>query len=520
MAAVSVCVALAAEVACGGGDNSGVPDTPKGTLVMGPQEACSMDLATTPPDVTIFGAAAGDYLADRFSLATGDFNDDGLADVLVGSPLADGPADSRENAGEAYIIFGSARAPAGIDLLEGSAVNVLGENPGDNLGFTVAAGDVNGDGRDDAIVGARFASTADAATAGKAYVFFGGQDLAGVLDTAAGQEDARIIGRAGDFLSMALATGDVNNDDIDDILLGATGMGGPDSGRPSAGGVDVILGSTNLAATDLRQGSPFFRVHGATAGDSIPNHLAAGDLDGDGRAELIIGGPLVDADQREDAGAVYIVPVPKDGGELDLAGESGFERITGGARKDMLGFQVAAGDINDDGVADVIIGARDADGVGDVINNAGEVHLVFGGGHLPKSRDLIDSPSDVLISGGDPTDSVGFSVGTGDVNGDGVTDVLTGAPVAGGCANARLDAGDAYAVFGRNDWPEGITLKGAGDLTFLGAEEGDELGFSIASGDFNGDGVADVMLGALQADGPDNSRPDGGELYIILSEKS
>jgi hypothetical protein len=105
------------------------------------------------------------------------------------------------------------------------------------------------------------------------------------------------------------------------------------------------------------------------------------------------------------------------------------------------------------------------------------------------------------------------------VNGDGITDIVTGAPVADSCNNEREDGGDAYAVFGRADWPQGIALQGAGDLTYLGEEPGDDLGFSVATGDFNGDGVADVMLGALQADGPDNSRPDAGELYIILSTR-
>ena len=504
--------------ACGGsGDEP--PPVPQETLVLGPQEACAQDIAATPPDVTVYGAGAGDYLADRFSLASGDFNDDGFADALVGAPLGDGPDESRENAGEAYIILGSSQPATTVDLAQGAPVTIVGENAGDNLGFTVAAGDVNGDGRDDAIVGARFASTGEAQAAGKAYVIFGREDLSGRFDTATGAQDATIIGRSGDYLGIALATGDVNNDDIDDILLGASGMAGPNGDRPTSGGVVIVLGSTGLAATDLRQTDPFFRVFGAASGDNLPNHLGAADLDGDGRAELIIGAPLVDGEQREDAGAAYLVPVPADGGELDLAGRSGFEQITGGTRKDMLGFQVAAGDVNDDGVSDAIIGARDADGVGDAINNAGEVHVLFGGDRIPGARDLLNDKTDVIVAGGDANDSVGFSVAEGDVNGDGITDVLIGAPVADSCDNTRPDAGDAYAILGRTDWPEGITLKGAGNMTFLGAEEGDELGFSIAAGDFNGDGLADVMLGALQADGPGNARLDGGELYIILSVK-
>ena len=514
---VALALGLAILAACGGDD--GAPTVPEGTLVLGPQETCSRDLAAAPPDVRVFGATAGDYLADRFSLAAADFNADGFADALVGAPLADGPDGSRENSGEAYIIFGSAEPAATVDLAQGAGVTVTGENPGDNLGFTVAAGDVNGDGRDDAIIGARFASTATAPAAGKAYVVLGRQGLSGVFDTANGDQDATITGRAGYYLTIALAAGDIDGDSIDDIVLGAGGMAGPANDRPTAGGAVVVLGSAGLGDTDLGRATPFFRVYGASSGDNLPNHLATGDLDGDGRVELIIGGPLVDAELREDAGAAYIVPVPEDGGEVDLAADRGFQRVTGGARKDMLGFEVAAGDVNGDGVTDAIIGARDADGPGDELNNAGEVHILFGGDGVPEGRDLLDTRSDVLITSGDPTDSLGFGVATGDVNGDGVTDVLAGVPVADSCENARLDGGDAYAVLGRSDWPAVVTLKGAGDLTFLGVEEGDELGFSVAAGDFNGDGVADVMLGALQADGPENSRADAGELYIIFMVK-
>jgi hypothetical protein len=513
LSALLVLILLAA---CGGSADD-PPPVPRATLVLGPQETCARDIAAVPPDVTIYGAGAGDYLADRFSLATGDFNDDGFDDLLVGAPLADGPGDARENTGEAYLIFGSEQPAAIVDLAQEAPVTITGENPGDNLGFTVASGDVNGDGRDDAIVGARFAAAGGDLAAGKAYVFFGREDISGAFDTAAGDQDATVVGRSGDFLTIALATGDVNQDDIDDLLLGAAGASGPNGDRPAAGSVVVVLGATDLAVTDLRQEDPFFRVHGATSGDNLPNHLAAGDPNGDGGEELIIGAPLVDGENREDAGSVYIVPVPEGGGELDLAAGGDYTQITGGARKDLLGFQVASGDVNDDGVDDVIAGARDADGVGDAVNNGGEVHILFGGDRLPAGRDLLNDRTDVQIASGDPNDSLGFSVAQGDVNGDGISDVLTGAPVADGCDNERVDAGDAFAVLGRDDWPEGITLKGAGDLTFLGSEEGDELGFSIAAGDFNGDGVADVMLGALQADGPDNGRPDSGELYIIMS---
>jgi len=180
---------------------------------------------------------------------------------------------------------------------------------------------------------------------------------------------------------------------------------------------------------------------------------------------------------------------------------------------------VAAADVNGDGIDDLLAGARDADGIGDTVNNSGEVHILFGRDGLPSSRDLIKDTSDVVINGSDAGDSLGFTVASGDVYGDHIADIVAGAPVADSCGNARPDGGDAYVILGRDQWPSEISLKGAADLTFLGKKAGDETGFSAATTDFNGDGTADTVLGALQADGPNDSRPDAGELYIVFSKK-
>jgi hypothetical protein len=479
-----------------------------------------------PAAVTVYGARAGDFLADRFSIAAGDFNGDGFGDILAGAPLAGGPDGGRPGAGEAYVIFGSAQPQPVIDLAQEAPVRIIGEKAGDNLGFTVAAGDVNGDGTGDLLIGARFAAAGNRPSAGKVYVLYGREGLSGGFDMAAGEHDVLVTGAdTGDFLSIALTAGDVNGDGTADIIMGASGGSGPAGDRPGAGEVRVLLGGPHLPPlTDLRATEPHLSVYAATAGDSLPNHLAAGDLDGDGRDEIIIGAPFagapaVDGMDREDAGAVWIVPVPEDGGVIDLASPpAGVVQVTGAARKDQMGFQVAAADVNGDGIEDAIIGARDADGPDDAITNGGEVHVLFGRSGLPPSLDLAREFSDVMIFGGVPIGAVGFSVAAGEVNGDGIADILTGAPIGGSCGDARPGGGSAYAVFGREQWPEAVRLQGAGDLTFLGAEEGDALGFSVAMADYNGDGLDDIVLGALLAGGPDNERPEAGEMYIIYSE--
>ena len=485
---------------------------------------CPEDLTEDQADAVIFGAQARDYLADRFSLATGDFNGDEFTDVLIGAPLADGPADDRTDAGEAYVIFGAPSLAPVVDLAEGTAdLTLFGGVVDDNFGFTVASGDINGDGIDDILVGARFVTDGGRANVGAMYAIYGSRDLTGAIDIAEGRQDLTIVGEdAGDFWGIALGSGDVNGDGIDDIILGGSAADGPNDDRQGAGAVAVILGRHGRLGgrIDLSLAPPHFTVHGARAEHTLPNTVAAGDLDGDGREELLLGAPFADRGDpaREKAGAAYIVGVPDSGGSLDLASGEGFTGVEGADRRDGLGFFVATGDVNGDGIDDAVIGARDADGAGNQRNNAGEVHVLFGSPDLSSSVDLAARSLDVTIYGAGGTDSLGFTVATGDLQGDGGQDILAGAPVADSCQDARADAGEVYAI------PGGPRLKGDVDLAkggfqrlLYGAEAGDELGFSLAAGDIDGDGRDDIIAGSLLADGPDNAREDAGQAYVVLS---
>ncbi|MEX0800906.1 MAG: hypothetical protein WD379_06815 [Dehalococcoidia bacterium] len=529
---LAIALTLAALLAaCGGGSSSTQSPTPAGSVTPadstpGASGVCNVDLAAEAPDATLFGAGAGDFLADRFSLASGDFNDDGIDDILVGAPLADAPDDSRASAGEAYVVPGEEDLAGDLDLAQDAALlTVIGGAGGHNLGFTVAAGDVNGDGIDDAIVGARFAGPSAEAQSGEgeAYVIFGGGDLGGTLDIAAGEPDLTIVGAdPGDFLSIALGSGDVNGDGIDDIILGAAGGDGPDNGRQESGEAYVVAGSEDLPARiDLGEEEPYLTLWGAEPDDLIPNYLAAGDLTGDGRDEVLIGAPTAGlvTEGGQPRGEAYIVVAPEDAGEeLDLGDSERVTRLRGGTDADGFGFYLTSADINGDGSDDAIIGARDADGEDDSRNNAGEAHVLFGGGDLPASIDLAKERLDVTVVGAGLNDSLGISLAAGDVNGDDIPDLLLGAALGDGCDDLAVDAGEAYVIFGRADWPDLIDLGAGGyDLSVFGAEAEDDLAFSLISADVNGDGKEDVIAGALLADGPDNSREDAGEAYVILS---
>jgi hypothetical protein len=127
--------------------------------------------------------------------------------------------------------------------------------------------------------------------------------------------------------------------------------------------------------------------------------------------------------------------------------------------------------------------------------------------------DIAEEKQNVTLIGSAPNSLFGHSLASGDVNGDGVADVLVGAPAA----NSREKAGQVLVFLGSGQWPAIVDAAlDQHEMTILGAEAEDELGFSLASGDVNGDERDDIIGGALLADGPDNARPDAGEVYVIF----
>jgi hypothetical protein len=133
---------------------------------------------------------------------------------------------------------------------------------------------------------------------------------------------------------------------------------------------------------------------------------------------------------------------------------------------------------------------------------------------------MAQEPQDVTLIGANQGDMLGHSLAAGDINGDGLADVLAGAPTAGAAAIGRYKVGEVLAFFSSTQWPTTVDAAlGKHDVAILGAETEDELGFSLASGDVNGDGRDDIIGGALLADGPKNARLDGGEAYVFLSEQ-
>jgi hypothetical protein len=468
---------------------------------------------------------------DRTGFAVGnagDFNGDGFSDILVGAPSAD-PAGGYS--GQAYVVFGKAFGFApDVDLasLDGrSGFLIPGQSAGDQAGFSVsAAGDLNNDGIDDLIVSAP-GDDGNSVRAGSAYVLFGGDDSNFDLSRLDGSLGFKLAGTAaGDQAGFAVSVlGDVNGDGFDDVAIGAFGA---DAGSEDAGAAYVVFGraggfTATSALSDLN-GTTGFKLSGLAASDFAGRSVnAAGDVNGDGLADFIVGVPKADAGGI-DAGAAYVV-FGRDSGFTavfdpdTLDGTTGFTMV-GSGTGDMTGEAVSsAGDINGDGYDDFILGAPYADTNG---ADAGAAYVVFGKAS-PFAADIavsaLDGNNGLRIYGFAAGDYGGRAVaGAGDVNGDGLDDIVVG---AWGTDVAGNNDGVSYVIFGKRTGfaadMDLATLDGVTGFKLIGTAA-DRVGFSVApAGDVNGDGYADVIIGASAGNG---GGTNSGTAHIVFGKAS
>ena len=488
-----------------------------------PQQDGLLNLAAPQGgSIPLLGAGAGDRAGDS-GAGVADFDGDGAADVAVGAWKAD--PFGRTDAGSVFVTFGPFGAD-GRDLTATQGITRIdGAASGDGAGVSVtSAGDFNGDGRLDLVVGANGADPGGKLNAGAAYIVFGTSGRGAVDLASPGARAVRFDGAAaGDELGASVSgVGDVNGDGLSDVLLGARGS--DNNGRPNSGSGYVVFGTRNPQSLDLSATAAgrFARIDGAGVSDQLGARVSdAGDANGDGLADLVLSAPAYDpggaTGGRTDAGAVFVVFGVPGFGDLDVGGPAfstrGF-RIDGAAAGDQAGYALAAlPDSDGDGRSELLIGAPRAEADGRI--DSGAVFMVRGGsGSDPV--DLADlGARSVRIDGALSQDYLGVSVASvGDMTGDGRGDLMIGAN--GVDAPGVSNVGAAYLITrlpsaGRLDLasPEGSAtiIRGAG--------AGDATGSVVAStGDVTGDGRPDALVGARQAD--PLGRTDAGTANIVL----
>jgi hypothetical protein len=393
-----------------------------------------------------------------FSLAPiGDVDGDGDVDLVVGAPSSDA---NQQFAGRAYLFEG----PFDGASSTAAAANTISTTLfGDNVGVSVAsAGDVNGDGLDDVLVGAR-GNDAAGIQAGRAYLFLGP-----VTERLAAGADAVITGLPFEEIGRIVAgAGDLNNDGFDDIIVGSdvAGPGSPGRLYVFNGPVSGALSVTNASAV----------LTGAVPDDFFGTSVVApGDLNGDGFADLVVGAPrLVALGNTNGPGQVFVFHGPFTGAISALSAQA---VLTGELLNDAFGISVAAGDVDGDGTTDLVVGAyqlfRD-DGTG----KAYTFHGPFAGA-IPAGN------ANARIRGEALKDLFGGAVATADLDQDGKSDIVVGAP--GGFVTSRL-----YVY--RSPLAGEVAAATAPFVATSSAADG--VGRSVATADLDGDGRPDVIAG-------------------------
>ncbi len=404
--------------------------------------------------------------------SAGDVNGDGYSDIVVGAP---GYSNGQSSEGRAFVYHGSSSGLSTTPdwTAEGDLTSAL-------YGCYVAtAGDVNGDGYSDAIVGARQYADGQA-NEGRAFVYHGSS---GGLSSGADWyvESDQINAQMGNCVSSA---GDVNGDGYSDVLVGAYLY---DNTETDEGRINLYYGSSSGLSSspdwtdEADQDSAWF---GWVAG-------CAGDVNGDGFADIIIGAPYYDNGQINEGYAwVYYGSVSGLASSADWTNECNQDSARFGV------FVSSAGDVNGDGYSDVLISA---DWYDNDQTDEGRVFAYYG------HADGIADSSCWNTVGGHGADWYGISVSdAGDVNGDGYADVIVGAY---GYDNGQTNEGLAFVFHG-----SATGLSSSADWTGESDQDNAEYGISVSgAGDINGDGYSDVIVGAHKYD---NGSNDEGRAFV------
>ncbi len=409
----------------------------------------TMDLGSDA-DMIIYGADASDRCGQ--SLATGDVNGDTIQDLIIGANSADGPSEGRTGCGELYVIFGNETLPTTWDLsVTPPDVIIYGPDASDSCGYALSTGDINGDHIDDIIASAYLGDGPGNArqSSGEVYLIFGNTSLPSSIDLST-QLPITIYGvDPSDYCGTSVAAGDINNDDFDDLIIGAYWADGPANGRSSCGEVYLIYGNTTLPPTIDLALTFDMKIYGTKFG-SFGSYLgaasAAGDVNYDGYDDLILGASYEEINSDNVGGVHVFYGAPTLPSVVDLMNTKANVTIYGDDDMGRAGIKVVAGDVNDDSFDDIIMSASSADGPTNSRNGCGEIYIINGSSTLPSYINLSTMEEDVIIYGDESMDYTGSSLAIGNIDNDQGLDIIVGAVYADGLNNAKSSCGETYVI--------------------------------------------------------------------------
>ena len=458
-------------------------------------------------------------------------------------------------------------------------MRVIGTLEEGELGHAVASGDVNGDGYDDLVVAAPYATivsgTQTYTGSGAIYLILGRPNISSTWDLTTTTPNILFYGECSPFfvcpewVGSDVSVSDVNGDELDDIVIGAERYGGQPGaafvfvGRSTLTTTDYITVDIKTEASSTEMGHNL-KIASPTPYDWLGHSTATGDLNNDGYDDLIMGAHRANPDAsssfyppnyqdyqyaaaitRTEAGALYVtlgssewVSNTAQYHDLQMCLQS--YTVYGKDDEDFLGRSVASGDVNGDGYADIIVSAVGGDGVDSSapITDSGEVYVFWGSDAITypipstcpadvyTSHIIVDlaytstvhtdgitigHTSDVTIYGASAYDWAGWDVSSADLNGDGYDDIIIGAP--GDTQGHSGRYGKVHVIYGEMTPNPTIYLSETADLTIVGVELDDRTGESVSAADLNQDGYDDLIVGAIQAD--HDGRSNAGKAYVF-----
>ena len=385
----------------------------------------------------------------------------------------------------------------------------------DRFGDVLAAGDFNGDGYGDLAVGSPLENNGNVVDGGAVTVFFGspGGLVAGGAQVVTEADIENSTSEPGDRFGWSLAAGDIDNDGFDDL---AVGVPYEDLGATvDTGNVAIVFGSEGGLSTRSQSISQTSLPNSSDeTGDRFGWDVAVGDVDGDGFGDLVVGVPYEDFPGVSNTGQIAVFFGSGEGLAAEGAQPVSQASLDDAFNEDddLFGFSVAVADFDRDGRGDVAVGiaGEDAGGVTDI----GMVGVLFGSaGGLQTSGTEVFSQNSLVDATNETGDGFGRALATGDFDSDGFDDLAVGIPLED--IGSRGDAGAVGVFFGSRSGllpsrSEFLSVDEAGGTS----ASGDQFGFALAAGDFDGDGFDDLFAGIPFRNF--STRGDAGSAVVLL----